>query len=375
MRLSRWWWTSSSLTVALACALTACPPGGESSSSSSGGARQGYAGPASPGDLVVFDIDPATTTYSVHNETTGQDVNGTYSLLTGELAGVKEVTIASDRFFAVELDDKVIASNFSVGGSTPAISFGVSSRIDNTGREAQIAGVYTWITISDQPVNGETGIKLWGLLDVRVNGTWSRWEYATATGNGATPHQDPERYTGTIPPSGAADETGTWAVQGASKERLTVTIDGHAGTFTGFAYAPGETAVFLLDLGLGHGFMMGLKNPAQAYTLSNVAGTYTFVDLWNGQSRGAGTYTIPAAGDGTYHHKGETGGVDQGYLKGISPCAHVPNTFHVESMEWGDSGTADDLSIRLVVVGGTVVMHFTFDAGRLVSYGAGVRLP
>ncbi|MBI5546189.1 MAG: hypothetical protein HY901_20050 [Deltaproteobacteria bacterium] len=342
---------------------------------------RGYSGSASRGDLVVFQIDPEHRTYTVHNETTNQDENGSYSILDGDFAGIKEVTANGKRFFAVELDDKVLAANFPVANSQANIYAGISSDIDNTGKEAQISGTYSWIHLTDEPINGSSTIKEWGILSVLANGTFKKWNFASGAGTGtpAITPMAPEALAAPVPPTSTPSETGTWGVAGSAKERLAVTIDGLAGvTLTGFAYAAEDASVFLLDLGTGKGFMLGLKNPAAHYTRAEIAGTYRFIDLWYAGSsvyRGAGTYLLPATGDGTYDHKSEDGSLATGYLQGIEACPNIPNMFVITKMQWGSTTTQDDDNVIRFAVVGKVVLHFTFDAeGNFVSYGVGARL-
>lgn len=335
-------------------------------------AGHSYSGSASAGDLVVFSVDTQAKTYTLHNETTDNDATGSYSLLTGDLAGVMEVSAGGKHLFAVELDGKVLAANVT-GDDQNDILFGVYGGLDNSGKESQIAGIYSWIIMSDKPVNGSTSVKYWGILDVGADGTWRKFDYAAGAGSGPVTSLAPEDYSGALPPSGTPDSTGTWSVNGNAKERLVVTVDGAQGTMTGFAYAAADASVFLLDLGVGNGFMLGLKNPATHYTLQEIAGTYKFVDVW-GSSRGAGNYVISATGASSYYHKDQDGDIAQGYLQDLAPCPNIPNMFVIEHMEWGTSGTEDDNNIRLVVIG-NIIMHFTFSAdGAFVSYGAGARL-
>ena len=51
-----------------------------------------YSGSGSEGDLITFSINQTDKTYSVHNETTGNDDNGTYIVKTGNLNNIYEVT-------------------------------------------------------------------------------------------------------------------------------------------------------------------------------------------------------------------------------------------------------------------------------------------
>lgn len=335
-----------------------------------------YSGSASFGDLVTFSIDRTNKTYAVHNETTGTNESGVYTDLTTTFSGVKSIVVGTTHFYAVELTDKIVAANFPTGRQENNISFGVSSEIDNSTRVNEIAGVYSWVRISDDPINGSTAIKEWGTLNVAGTGAWEKWNFATGVGTGAIDALAPENMpvniiTGTPP---APDETGTWSVSGTNKERLSVTVNGSPGTLTGFAYAAADGSAFMLDLGTGNGFLLGLKNPATHYAAADIAGAYKFIDIWytgGGTYPGAGNYTIDAAGAGTYGHIDSTGTVIGGSLSTATPCTNIPNMFKFENVSI--EGVNRDIYI---VVVGSIIMHFTFDdaTGAFVSYGAGAKI-
>ena len=344
---------------ALALGLSACAADSDDGSPTDGGGDpivNHYAGSASEGDLVTFEIDKTNKTYVATNETTGGSSSGSYSTMTGELQGVYEVTADGDRFFAVELDDKILAANFPTGNAANDLSYGVSAEIDNNGKVAQIAGDYIWIRIANDEVNGSVLNKEWGALTVASDGNWYKRNY---TGDAASPMDvDPE-----FPLTGG-DESGTWTVDDANKERLVVTVDGSTETLTGFAYASQNEAAFLLDLGTGEGFMLGVEN--SSVSQATIAGTYKFVDAWANGGRGAGNATIPASGDGTFYHKNDDGTIVSGTLTTITQSPYFSNTFECRATEI-------QADLYLVVMG-DIMLHFMFDDNGFVSYGAGAKL-
>ena len=132
----------------------------------------------------------------------------------------------------------------------------------------------------------------------------SRKNFATNTGDGSVTEMSPDLFTGSIPIT-TGDETGTWTVNGTHKERLVVKVTGSTTDLSGYVYATPNEAAFLLDLGTGNGFLLGLKIDATA-SLSSIAGDYKYINVWdNGQ--GAGNYSINSTGKVDWTHKGSDG--------------------------------------------------------------------
>jgi len=369
----------SAVLVLAMMALGSCGGGGGGGGTAGTADTSAYSGSASFGDLVTFSINRTTKSYAVHNETTSTNESGVYTDLTTTFSGVKSIVVGTNHFYAVELTDKIIAANFPTGRAENNISFGVSSAIDNSGRVSEIAGVYSWVRISDDAINGSTGTKEWGILNVSSSGTWGKWNFATRGDGSDFPAMDPSLLGDlqTLMTNTAADETGTWTVSGTNKERLTVLASTPTGTetLTGFAYAAGDGSAFMVDLGTGNGFLLGLKNPTTHYTAADIAGTYKFIDIWytGGASYpGAGNYTITNGGVDTYGHIDSSGAIIGGNLGTLTPCAHIPNMF-----EYGNVSIEGSNHNIYIVVVGNIIMHFTFDAtvpGDFVSYGAGAKI-
>jgi len=325
-----------------------------------------YSGSGSKGDLITFSINQTNKTYSVHNETTGNDDNGTYTVKTGDLNNIYEVTASGETFFAVELSDKIIAANFPTGNSENDISFGVSSSLSYLNNSANIIGDYTWIIMTNDEIDGSTANKVWGVMTVNSDGTWIKKNYKGGSGfSSNTGYLAPNDFSETLPLT-SGDEQGTWEVNGTHEERLNVTINGVVGTLTGYVYGDANSSAFLLDLGTGNGFLLGVKNTNT--NISNIAGTYSFIDVARDGSKGAGNYVISSTGNVSWNHITTEGtGVDSGTFD-FTQCPNLKNVYYCE----GD----EKLGNIYGVICGDIIIHFLFkkDDGSFSSYGAGGKI-
>jgi hypothetical protein len=336
-----------------------------------------YAGSASYGDLLVFSVDPAASTCSVVNETTGQTVNHEFTVLQGDLKGVLKVQQGADVFHAVELGGTLIAASFPTGNPSNVISFGVSGVTDNTANKQNIPGDYVYIHISGREVNGSTNNKEWGIVSIIDDGTFRVKAQATGPGPGTgLTALAPEEYVGTFPVENP-DVTGTWAVDTADPVRLVVQMTGTPTPLTGFAYAPDPNAIFLLDMGEGNGFILALKI-LPTMTIANLAGQYKFINVYNGKTgggRSAGKAVINVDGTGSYGHENTEGSYSTGVMENIAACPAIPNMFHAESQETTD-GTVQTLKMYFVLLP-YAYMGFNFRTDgefRFVGYSVGARI-
>ncbi len=334
------------------------------------GTSRAYSGSASAGDIVTFSINPSDNTYRVENSTTGRTETGSYTVMASdELSGIKKVTSGSKSFFAVELTDKVIAANFPTGNDNNDISFGVSSAFDNTGKESSFAGNYIWIHMSDKAINGSTDNREWGAMTLSEDGHWYKKNYASG-GSGSITVAAPEELTSPFPVTDtAADEKGTWAFSGTHQERVDVTVDGTDENLSGFAYIGTGTAVFLIDLGTGSGFLLAFQVPSTALSLSDVAGSYKAVTVESDGTLGAINFTLNSSGSGTYYHINESGETSSGALSSFGNPPSFGNLFH------GQTTGEDALNVYLIFTG-DIIMFFCFDqaSGDFVIYGAGAKI-
>lgn len=312
-----------------------------------------YSGSASYGDLVTFSINKTDETYELSNETTGQNETGSFTTMTGELEGVYQVQADGQTFFGIELDDKVVVANFPSGNPNNELSFGVSSEIDNSSSATNIPGDYVYVKIGDYL---DSSPMEWGQFTLTPSG-----QLYMIQNPGGDIENDYVNYPITI---NTAFSIGTWSINGEKKERVDVVIDGE--TFSGYAYAAGNTAVFLIDLGYGQGSAIAYK----VTSAGDVAGDYKYVDFWTDGDNEAGNYTINADGTGSFSYTDGTS------VNGpvVFPSAFyqansaMPNVFGMDNYD-GEG------SYIYMVVTGEVIMHFIFDANdQFMSYGAGAKI-
>lgn len=331
--------------------------------------KRGYSGSASYGDLVTFEINQTQHTYSVHNETTGLNENGSYSIMNGELNGIYKITNATSSFYAVELADKIIAANFPTGRTENNMSFGVSSSINNIGNESNIAGSYIYMHFVDDAVNGNVRNKEWGIVSINANGTMKVQPYAT-NGTGSMTTLGPEDFNASLPLTTSLLD-GTWNVNGTNHERLNASITQQPGSaFTGFANTSASAPVFLLDMGTGNGFLIGLK--INTSSLTQVAGLYKFVGVVADGSRIANNVTINTNGTGNVVITNAAGSLEYESLANITQCPNLPNVYFADHL----SGTPATVTGKLyAVISGDVAMYFIFDnQGFFNAYGAGAKM-
>jgi hypothetical protein len=341
------------LTFLLALSLLAgC--GSNKNSNSTANTYYNYSGSASKGDVLTIRMNHTANTYSVNNETSSFSTSGNFTYSNdSNLSGIKTVSTGEKKYFAMELNNKVLAANFPVtsdDSAYPTITFTVSAELDNTANN-YLAGDYTYVEINGN--NSE-----WGWLNLAADHHLNAHEY-----------DDTEPQNCTDFGQAASDGWGTWSVDSTHKERLVIDDASENLTYTGFAYATADTAVFLLDRGEGNGFVLGMKNPETTYTFSDIAGTYKFIHLSydeNNAIRGAGRFVIASDGSGgTYYHQMEDGTVESGNLGTFTRCGSINNMFYFQT---------DDGETGYITVSGDLILQFFFDdQGDFCSYGVGVK--
>ncbi|MGD9156159.1 MAG: hypothetical protein PVG90_11760 [Bacillota bacterium] len=330
--------------------------GSHKNSGSSSNSTYNYSGSASKGDVLTIRMNHSANSYSVNNETTGFATSGNFSYSSNSnLSGIKTVSVGSKEYFTMELNNKVLAANFPVTSDDsvyPTITFTVSAALDNTDNE-NIAGDYTY---------------------VEINGNDSAWGFLNLTSPSAGYKLTAYEYDDTEPQDCTdfgqqSEDCGTWTIDSDHKERLVVNDTSENMTYTGFAYATVDTAVFLLDRGEGNGFVLGVKNPDNPYTSADIGGTYKFIHLSydeTGPVRGAGSFVVNSDGSGgTYYHKLEDGSVEEGTLGTFTRCQSINNMFYFQT---------DDGETGYIAVSGDVIFQFFFDEnGDFCSYGVGIK--
>jgi hypothetical protein len=333
-----------------------------------------YAGSGAYGDLVTFDINQTYKSYTTHNETTNQLSSGNYTILDGQLQGIYKVTAASNTFFAVELNNKFLAANFPTGNTKNNLSMGISSKIDNTNNMTNIAGDYAYIEIDANGYFGDGNYKEWGVVTVATNGVFKGRAFATGGTYGLAKTISPEQWTG-FPITGTIadqDFSGTFTIDAAHKERLTVAVNNAPGAdYHGFVYATSTEGVLILDEGVGKGFIFAIK-VNNSSTLANIVGSYKYISVLKQNSLNVpvgGNATILSNGSGTYTQMFPNGTIENGTLQGLTQCPNIKNMYYGNM-----SSTQPDGKFYVCIVG-NIYFNFAFKTdGKFAFYGAGGKL-
>ncbi|KAA3645157.1 MAG: hypothetical protein DWP98_11620 [Bacteroidetes bacterium] len=328
-----------------------------------------YSGSASYGDLVTFSIDKSNNTYTLNNETFANTESGSFEVLSDTVfggvygnifEGIYQVVANNDTFFAVELDDKIIAANFPSGNSNNDISFGVSSEIDNSGRQSEIAGSYFYTKLG--PYLNQGYPMEWGIFTAEGDSLFGTWVDEKAP-------VDTGFYIPLTSQNNDSSGTGFNYVYSINNDRLVVS-DGSS-TATGYVYIGGNTSVFLIDLGTGAGSVFAYKmdeswlvnGPDDA----SIVGDYKYVDFETDGTKGAGNFNISSSGIITASW---TDGNSVEINQASNPLVYTgyPNLYILEDYD----GAGSDI---YVIFAGDAVMYFDFDgAGTFTGYGTGGKL-
>lgn len=326
-----------------------------------------YAGSASYGDLVTFEIDKTNQGYTLSNETTSQTETGNYDVLdanayggSGLFEGIYQVVANNDTFFAVELDDKIIAANFPSGNPSNDISFGVSSEISNVGKESQIAGSYFYVRLGPYLTQGED--VEWGVFTADSDSL-----HGTAV-QGKAP-ADTSFYIPLSSLNNDSSDTGFDYGFNITNDAINVTYG--PASFEGYAYVDNITSVFLIDLGTGNGSVFAYKMDESwidnGPDYASVVGDYKYIDFYADGDKGAGNFRVNA--DGTMDASWTDGSeVEVGSTQGQSLVyTGFPNLFSLIDYD----GSSD----LYFIFTGEAVMYFEFDGnGMFEGYGTGAKL-
>lgn len=318
-----------------------------------------YSGSATYGDLVTFSINNTDLTYSLYNETTSQTESGSYSVMDSEFSGVYEITAGSTNFYGVELGDKIVVGNFPSGNSNNDLSFGVSSEIDNSTQLGGFQGNYFYVKLGAYLQNDPME---WGQFSLTSD---SLHGYDMTDGTNG-----PEDTTIMFPLSYANSKfDGSWKLSGTKSDRLDINIEGNLAT--GYAFAEGNTSVFLIDLGTGEGSVIAYKVDPNS-TLSNIADTYKYIEFYQDGEKGAGNYTLSPNGSVSYSYtNGDTSDLETNVnllsnFQSVNP--QLPNVFYAYNV----NSEGNNLYF---VVAGDAIMHYHFDSNfNFLGYGAGASL-
>jgi len=328
-----------------------------------------YSGSGSYGDLVTFDINQTTKSYTTRNETTGQSSSGTYTLLGENLQGIYKITSNQKTYFAVELNDKFLAANFPTGNPQNNLSVGITSEIDNSNNMTNIAGNYSYIEVDAAGYFDNGDYKEWGVLTIQSNGAFRGKAYATGGPYPVAKMVSPEEFTGFPIPAGTHDFDGTFAIDATHKERLTVALNNAPGAdYHGFVYATSTEGVIILDEGVGKGFIIAIKVNSSS-TLAGVAGSYKYITYLNGSIPVGGNATILATGSGTYTQMFQNGTIENGSIQNFTQCPNIKNLYYGNMYS-----TQLDGKVYVCIIG-DIFFNFAFKTnGKFAFYGAGGKL-
>jgi len=347
------------ISVALLLAFTSCKKKDDNSSVS-----YYYAGSSTAGDVTSFNVNETVMAYTVFNESNRRYDNGSFTIYDNELKGLYKVYAYGAFYYAVENKGQVFTGNFPTARLGNNLSFGVSQYANAT--DPRIAGDYVYFHVSKAAVNGSTYNREWGILSMLPGGTWRKQAYCNDTGS--IPKLMPDEYTGPVPPVNQAD-SGTWTVSPLYPNRLHMTQWHSVDSITGFPYAGDSGCVFVMDMGFGHGFLVGLKLLGAG--LDKIKGNYGFADFRINGGNGGGKITVNDSTHNVEWWRGDSfGKVRSGVFGVLNQCSVLKNVFFTKNIVF-DGDTVD----YYAVVSGPYFMEFQFGSKGFRSCGTGARLP
>ena len=157
-------------------------------------------------------------------------------------------------------------------------------------------------------------------------------------------------------------------IEGDNNELVEVTTDA-GDKLHGFAYAEERQSAFLIDLGTGNGFLIGVKISSNEF-FGSIEGDYKFINVWD-DGRGAGNYSISSSGKVNWTHTGSDGSSSGSFQ--LSQCTNaLSNVFYCQKAKIDD----DYYETMFLVVVQDMMLHFGFDEsnGEFSQYGIGARL-
>ena len=323
-----------------------------------------YSGSGTSGDVLNFTVNESAGGYTIYNESDRRYDNGSFTIYSNELKGLYKVFVSGAFYYAAEIQGQVFTGNFPTARLYNNLSFGVSQHSNST--NTQNFGNYVYLHIGKAAINGSTYNREWGILTILSNGTWFKQGYCNDTGSLTS--LMPDAYTGFVPPVNPAD-SGTWIINSQYPNRMIMTLMNSADSLTGFPCASDSGAIFVLDLGYGHGFLIGLK--LLDGSQSPIKGNYGYVDVRYDATTGGGKFAINDTTHSMSWWRADSyAKVRNGSLGVLNQCAVLRNVYFAKNIVfYGD--TVDFYS----VVSGPYFMEFQFRNNRFRSYGTGARLP
>ncbi|MCX6282126.1 MAG: hypothetical protein NTU51_09195 [Bacteroidetes bacterium] len=323
-----------------------------------------YSGSGAPGDVLTFTVNESVGGYTVYNESNKQYVNGSFTTYTGDLNGLFKVYTNGAFYYSVEMPGQVFTGNFPTGRLNNDLSYGVSQQSDAT--SGLISGNYVYMHISRSAVNGSSGNREWGILSVYANGTWTKQGYCNDTGS--LQKLMPDEYTAAVPPVNPAD-SGTWIVDPIYSNKLIMNQFHSTDTLTGFPIASDTGAVFIMDLGYGHGFLIGLK--LLDGDLNKIRGNYGYSDVRFDAGTGGGKFSVNDSSYNVQWWRADSyAKIRNGTFGALNQCTVLKNVFYARNIIFYGE-TVDYFAF----VSGPYFMEFQFMNNKFRSYGLGARLP
>ncbi len=338
----RWFGGHAPLLAACMMAmLSGCPGGGDGESEDVSSAEDAaaeiavartYAGFSTEGGTWAFQLDSEKMSLTFRK---GIDAPMTRHFDMEDKAPLRFFLRAKDlgeEFFGWEKPMRFLLHAFPLGTGKPSVfaAIGETAPAD----PALVAGTYLWVEMAAEGESGAPSFPGWGILALRSEGTWSRWDVSKETpGEGAGPVL-PDNYSGGWPPSAPPDSGGTWAqVQGGGQ----ITLSGGKSPLTGRVWTEEDTALLLLET--EGGMIAGTRAPETAYGNADVVksapgetdGMHAIIGAWKGGVRWVGRGVLPGSQERGFLFYRIPGVVEvQDYLVSQVRCGALPSAFSVK---------------------------------------------
>lgn len=313
-----------------------------------------YTVAASYGDIISYELNNTSKTYTYSNETTGQSGSGSYVVSSNSnLTGIYEISSGGNTYYAIELAKKIMATTVPSGRTENKLCFGITA-------DQNLATSYTTSDLSGKYLFLDYGAfddgNVLGGYQLNENGTFS-WNYA--------PH-DVALFNPNTHFTGLG--SGTWSISSSDASRISYTENNQ--TFQG-SILPGK--LMLIDNGMGNGFTVGIKYPETHITQASIAGTYRYLDIMSNGEIGVGWYSLPASGQtiNYYYKYNGSSGEGTGSLNTFVSIPQINNVFKATDVQGSET-----YDVYFMVLPGEVMLYFCLEvnAMNLISYGIGAKI-
>ena len=322
-----------------------------------------YAGAGAAGDVMTFMVNESVLGYNVYNESNKRYAQGSYVVYSDELNGLYKVYTNGSFYYAAEIHDQVFIGNFPTARQNNNLSCGIS--VNGGIADTRVFGTYVYLHVSNTAINGSAENREWGLLTLASDGRWMKQGYCNAAG--ALPKMMPDEYTGSVPPASPSD-SGSWIVSQLYPNRLIMNQLHSGDSITGFPLASDSGAILVMDLGYGHGFLVGLKllegspNP--------IKGGFGYADVRYDATTGGGKYVVNDSLYVDWWRADAYGKIKNGMFGILYQSAVLKNVYYSKNVTFNS-----DVVDFYTVVSGKYFMEFQFRGNKFCSYGIGARVP